>query len=70
LRIDRDATHFDGGFRAPEVVSWIDADDAGSPLPPLDGRVTTPSIDLAGAQLQGVEVTLDDPGLERAPAQQ
>ena len=70
LRIDRDATHFDGGFRVPEVVSWIDADDAGSPLPPLDGRVTTPSIDIAGAQLQGVEVTLDDPRLEGAPAGQ
>jgi hypothetical protein len=70
LRIDRDATQFDGRFRVPEIASWIDAGDTGSPLPPLDGRVTTPSIDIAGAQLQGVEVTLDDPRLDGVPARQ
>jgi hypothetical protein len=70
LRIDRDATRFDGRFHVPDIVAWIDTVDTGSPLPPLDGRVTAPSIEIAGAQLQGVELTLDDPGLEGAPVRQ
>lgn len=70
LQIDRDAAHFDGRFRVPEIVAWIDAADTGSPVPPLDGRMTTPSIEIAGAQLQGVELTLDDPGLDGASAGQ
>jgi hypothetical protein len=69
LRIDRDTTRFDARFRIPDIAAWIDAADAGSPVPPLDGRVTMPSIEIAGAQLQGVELTLDDPRLEGAPAE-
>ena len=69
LQIDRDAAHFDGRFRVPEIVAWIDAVDTGSPLPPIDGRVTTPSIEIAGAQLQGVKLTLDDPGIGNPRAQ-
>lgn len=63
LRLQRDASRFDGRFRAFDVVAWIDSRDVGSLLPPLDGRVTTPRMDIAGAQLEGVEITFDDPAL-------
>lgn len=63
LRLQRDATRFDGRFRAFDVVAWTAARARGSLLPPLDGTITTPRIDLAGARLEGVEIVLDDPGL-------
>jgi hypothetical protein len=59
LRLARDATRFDARFRLPAVLQWIDA-GAASPLPPLDGTLSTPRLDIAGAQLEGVEATLDD----------
>ena len=62
LHLQRDATVFDGRFRLPEVLAWIDADNV-SPLPPLAGRVTAPAMEIAGAQLEGVEITLEDPAL-------
>lgn len=63
LQLQRDDTHFDGRFRLHEVTAWIDAGD-GSPLPPLDGRLSTPRLEISGAQLQGVEITIDDPALQ------
>lgn len=59
LRLARDSTRFDARFRLPAVLQWIDA-GAASPLPPLDGTLSTPRLDIAGAQLEGVEATLDD----------
>lgn len=59
LQLSRDAASFDGRFRLSDMTAWIDADES-SPLPPLDGRLTTPTLEIAGAQLQGVEITLDD----------
>ncbi len=67
LRLRRDATLFDTRFRLPEVQDWLDAGATGSPLPPLDGRLSTPRLQIAGAQLEGVEVEFDDPSL--APLQ-
>jgi len=63
LQLRRDDTRFDGRFRLQEVSAWFDAGD-GSPLPPLDGRLSTPRLEISGAQLQGVEITLDDPALQ------
>lgn len=63
LRLSRDDTRFDGRFRLPDVLAWIDAAQAGSPVPPLDGRITTPRLEISGAQLEGVEVEVDDPGI-------
>lgn len=63
LQLQRDDTRFDSRFRLQEITAWIDADD-GSPLPPLDGRLSTPRLQISGAQLQGVEITLDDPALQ------
>ncbi|HET6434697.1 MAG TPA: hypothetical protein VFG18_03205 [Xanthomonadaceae bacterium] len=60
LRLARDATRFDGRFRLPAVLDWIDRFATGNPLPPLDGTLTTPRLDIAGARLQGVEISVDD----------
>jgi len=68
LQLERDATRFEGRFRAFDVVDWIDAREHGSPLPPIDGTVTTPRMEIAGAQLEGVEITLDEPTIDGATA--
>jgi len=31
-----------------------------TPLPPLDGTLSTPKLVIAGATLEGVDVTFDD----------
>jgi hypothetical protein len=66
LQMHRDETTFDGRFRLPDVLAWIDAPPT-SPLPPLTGTVRTPRLDIAGAILEGVDVRLDDPALDAAP---
>ena len=58
LRVARDDTRFDGRFRLPEMLAWVDAAEA-SPLPPLSGTVSTPRVEIAGAVLEGVDVRLD-----------
>lgn len=63
LKLQRDATHFDGRFRLHEMLAWIDAGSA-NPLPPIDGTLQTPRLDIAGAQLHGIEISLDDGGLD------
>lgn len=63
LAVRRDATRFDARFRLPAVLEWTAAASTGSPLPPLDGRLTTPKLEIAGAKLQGVEVEIDDPAI-------
>ena len=63
LELRRDDTRFDARFRLPAVLAWLDSDAIGSPLPPLQGRLSTPRLDIAGATLEGVEVELDEPGI-------
>jgi hypothetical protein len=65
LGMHLDDSAFDGRFRIADVGTWIDA-PGGSPIPPLDARITSPRIDIAGAQLQGVDMTLDDQDVEAA----
>lgn len=67
LALKRDDAMFDGRFRPTEIADWIGADEA-IPLPPLEGRFQAPRLDIAGAQLQGVDITFDDPQLPPAPA--
>ena len=67
LQLHRDDTRFDGRFRLPEVLQWIGAASSVSPVPPLDGRVTTPQLEISGAMLQGVEVEVDDPAIDPQP---
>lgn len=61
LRLQRDASRFDGRFRLPEATRWVETSKTGSPIPPLDGRITTPRMDIAGARLEGVQIRIDDP---------
>ena len=68
LAVRRDATRFDARFRLPAVLEWTAGAQAGSPLPPLDGRLTTPRIEIAGAQLEGVEIQIDDPAIPAVAA--
>jgi hypothetical protein len=69
LRLQRDAASFDARMRLPEVLAWIDADTTGTPLPPLSGTVSAPRLEISGAQLEGVEVVIDEPGIPAAEAQ-
>ena len=59
LSLRRDATAFDARFRLYDVLDWTQRPD-GAPLPPLDGRLTSPKLVISGATLEGVEVELDD----------
>ena len=59
LRLQRDATEFDSRFKLYEVLGWIDQ-AGGSPLPPLDGRLRSPELEISGAVLEGVDVVIDD----------
>ena len=60
LRLQRDATTFDGRFRLPDMREWIKAAATGSPLPPIDGTLSTPKLEISGATLESVEVEFDD----------
>lgn len=60
LRLRRNNTTFDGRFRLYDVFDWIDR-QGGSPLPPLDGHLRSPQLDISGAVLEGVDIVLDDP---------
>lgn len=66
LRLQRDGTRFDGRFRLLDVTDWVADSNAQSPLPPLDGKLIAPELEIAGARLQGVEVTFDDPAVSPA----
>ncbi len=59
LRLRRDTTDFDSRFRLYDVLGWIDQ-TGGSPLPPLDGRLRSPLLEISGATLEGVDIVLDD----------
>lgn len=59
LRLQRDATDFDGRFKLYDVLGWIDQ-AGGSPLPPMDGRMRSPELEISGAVLEGVEIVIDD----------
>jgi hypothetical protein len=66
LQLQRDAARFDARMRLPDVLAWIDADAAGTPLPPLSGTAGTPRLEISGAQLEGVEIVIDEPGVPAA----
>lgn len=63
LSLQRDAMAFDSRFRLYAVLDWL-AQPGGSPLPPLDGALRAPQLEISGAKLEGVQVTLEDEGVE------
>lgn len=67
LGLRRGQTVFDARFRLPQVQAWLEEKSSRSALPPLDGRLRTPRLQIAGAQLDGVEIDFDEPSL--APPQ-
>ena len=67
LQVQHDDTVLDARFHLPVVLDWINAEVGGSPLPPLQGTLRTPRVEIAGAQLEGVEVMFDDADI--APSQ-
>ena len=72
LKLQRDDTHFAARFRLPKVMEWMDAGTTGSPLPPMTGTLQTPTLEISGARLEGVEVELEDddiPAIAPAPIQ-
>ncbi|MGH8085338.1 MAG: hypothetical protein ACREPV_08690 [Lysobacter sp.] len=62
LQLRRDETRLDVDFRLPRVLDWLDQLATGTPLPPLDGRLSTPRLEISGAVLEGIEIELDDAG--------
>jgi hypothetical protein len=60
LALTRDETRFDAQFHLPEVIAWTDSANTGSPLPPLDGHLSTPRLDIGGMRLEGVEMDIDN----------
>ncbi|MGY4515886.1 hypothetical protein [Lysobacter sp. HA18] len=60
LQLTSGATRFDGRFQLAKMLAWIDASSTGTPLPPLDGRVSTPRLELPGVTMEGVEVEFTD----------
>lgn len=60
LRLRRDATRFEGRFRLPAAVEWLDSVATGTPLPPLDGTLTTPRLEISGGILEGVEIEFEE----------
>ncbi|MFT4178966.1 MAG: hypothetical protein QM612_05800 [Thermomonas sp.] len=59
LQLQRDDARFDTRFRLPAVLTWLDA-KAASPLPPLQGTLSVPRVEVSGATLEGVEIEIDD----------
>ncbi len=68
LALRRDSTTFDARFKLPVVMDWIEAGVAGSPLPPLQGRLQTARLEIAGATLEGVDVEFSEDVALPAPA--
>jgi hypothetical protein len=66
LALQRDDTRLDARLRIADIGSWIAASGEGSPLPPLSGHLSTPRLDISGAQLEGVEIELEEPSLPTA----
>lgn len=60
LRLARDATRFDARLRLPALLDWFDTLADGNPLPPLQGRLSTPRVEVSGATLHGVEIEFEE----------
>lgn len=67
LSLERGGASADTRLRLADVTGWLDAAPGGSPLPPIDATATVPRLEIAGATLHGVELTLDDPEVDAPP---
>jgi len=67
LSTARPGIELDARVRVPEMQRWL-AEDAASPLPPLQATLKAPSLEFEGVRMEGVEVQVDEGGkAEAAP---
>lgn len=64
LTVLREQTRFEGRFVVDDINAWLDAGNT-APLPPLVGTLSTPSLEISGATLEGVTIQIE----EDAPAE-
>jgi hypothetical protein len=50
---------FHSNLRLPQVQTWLAADNA-APLPPLNGTLVSPQLNVSGLELKGVSVEIED----------
>ena len=67
LQLRKGPATFDGTLRPLVMGDWIGQASTGNPLPPLNGRIAMPALEIAGTKLQGVDMSIDD-GDDVAPA--
>ncbi|MDO5506174.1 MAG: hypothetical protein Q4F49_07790 [Pseudoxanthomonas suwonensis] len=62
LGLRRDTSTFDGRLRLPQMLDWADraGDPAASPLPPMQGEVNTPRLEIGGIRMEGVRIRIDE----------
>jgi len=58
LGLTRDQTELQASLAVPELLAWLDGDRV-NPLPPLQGVLTTPSLVVGGATLEGVRIEFE-----------
>jgi hypothetical protein len=59
LDLERDDTTLHSVLVLPDVLAWLDAEDAGL-LPPLAGELNTPALTIGGITLEGVRIKVID----------
>jgi len=60
LQLQRGPTRLDASIRPDQLADWLSRDrDTPSPLPPLQGRLSTPTLELPGIILHGIEVDVE-----------
>ena len=50
---------FHSDLRLPQMQAWLAADNA-APLPPLNGTLVAPQLNVSGIELKGVSVEIED----------
>ena len=63
LSLAREGAHANARLRLPAITAWMDSAGTGTPVPPMDATASVPTLEVAGATLHGVELTLDDPAV-------
>ena len=59
LRLAAEGARFDGALDLPGLLAWTADPWGGSPLPPLRGQLQAQALEIAGARLEGVSITIE-----------
>lgn len=68
LTLKRDDTTAEATLALPELLTWLDRDDAGL-LPPLQAKLMTPSLVVAGVTLEGVRISIEEDDAEESASE-